>query len=46
MHLQGKARGTDEGFDGDPLGLLLASLSASNPAPLHAGGPQVSVHAS
>ena len=39
--LQGRARGSDEGFDGDPLGTLLASLCASNPVPLHAGGPQV-----
>ena len=44
MCLQGKARGSDEGFDGDPLGTLLASLSASNPLASHAGGPQVSFY--
>jgi len=31
----------DEGYDGDPLGSLLASLSASYPMPAHAGAPQV-----
>lgn len=39
---QGKGRGLEE-YDGDPLGTLLASLSASHPMPAHTGGSQVGI---